>query len=633
MTDGSTFNLSYTNPAANPPTGTATITFSSTAATLASNIQTALSSGGLATQIGTNPGAGGTPNSVVTVINDTSAGANVVVTFQSALAQAVNHQLTSSTAGLAISAATINTSNNMPNLGIPIALTSGVNVTSGSFTLQYNPSLLTISGAVSKVVGASFTLVSNDTNLGIAVLSLSSPTRISSTTQSITVGSLLATVPLSAASSYGAKQLLHFSNEQLGGTAGPIAVTNEDGVEVAAYVGDVMDTGSPFTLQDAAAIAAAAAGVPNTTAQTIPGFAAFPNLDPVIIGDVSLQGIVNSTDAGVMTQQLGGTARTTIPYPPVGLPITPVGPNPTLTVAPGVWMPDGATVLVPVNIDTARPMGSTGMVDAMLAFSYDPTVFDVAAAGVQLGTVPQAGSGWELKTEINKQTGLIGVELFSNTPIASANAGSLVTIAMHVRDAVPSAVVLNERLIASPLSLVPYVDPTGGLRVYQTQVSDAQGAFVIDVVNNEQAAINTEPVRQGSAANATAVSMVVEDQSTDIGHRTSDIGQATGFNPLSAVEQVFVELQQSANCPLQPSSYCVPLADSDLDHPDWLSEGILNQNDGLQNATREKNVFPPQYFDTYLRPELLNQVFLAMSFGDEFTNAWKDIIQHAVDEN
>ena len=47
LTNGSTFELTYTNPAANPQTGTATVTFSTNAATLASNIQSALSFGGL----------------------------------------------------------------------------------------------------------------------------------------------------------------------------------------------------------------------------------------------------------------------------------------------------------------------------------------------------------------------------------------------------------------------------------------------------------------------------------------------------------------------------------------------------------------------------------------------------------
>ena len=87
LTNGSTFAMSYTNPAANPTTGTATITFSTTAATLQSNIQAALSSGGLAKQVGTNAAAQNTPNSVVVITNDNVAGANVLVTFQSARAR------------------------------------------------------------------------------------------------------------------------------------------------------------------------------------------------------------------------------------------------------------------------------------------------------------------------------------------------------------------------------------------------------------------------------------------------------------------------------------------------------------------------------------------------------------------
>ena len=225
LANGSTFALSYTNPAASPSTGTATVTFSTTAATLQSNIQSALTSGGLAVQIGDNPpGPSGIPNSVVIVTNDVSSGANVLVTFQNALAQAASQLLSSTTPGVSISTATINAANDVPGSGIPIALSSGQGVTSGSFTLQYNPALLTISGVVSRIPGASFTFSNtiNSSTSATLVLSLSSPSPISSTTKAITLGSLLATVPLSAAADYGAEQLLHFSSEQLGGTAGPI---------------------------------------------------------------------------------------------------------------------------------------------------------------------------------------------------------------------------------------------------------------------------------------------------------------------------------------------------------------------------------------------------------------------------
>jgi hypothetical protein len=496
LTNGSTFALSYTNPFAHPTTGTATITFSSNPATLQANIQTALSSGGLAFQIGTNSAAGNAPNTAVVVSNDVSSGANVLITFQSALAQSTNLSLVSTTPGVSITAATINVANNVPGNGIPIALSSGLGATSGTFTLQYNPSLLNIIAGVSKIAGSSFRVVTSVTSptVATAVITFASPTPISSKASSITIGSILATVPLTATASYGAKQLLHFSGIQLNGTAGPIAAAGADGVEVAAYFGDVSDTGGPLALADAVAMASVGGEVANTAAQTVPGFSAFPNLDPVIIGDVAYQGNINSTDSGAMMQQVAGQPRPLIPYAPIGLSVTPVGPDPTLIVDSGQWLVDSgrATVVVPVDIDTARPSGSTGMVDAMLALTYDPRVFDVSAADIQLGSVPTGGSGWRLNAEVSDQTGLIGVELYSTTPIQTAAAGSLVTIAMHLRDGAPSG--------SAGLQIVPYVDPTRGLRVYQTQVSDSQGAFVIHFGDDGQTAASSEQTQELTAS-------------------------------------------------------------------------------------------------------------------------------------
>ena len=94
---------------------------------------------------------------------------------------------------------------------------------------------------------------------------------------------------------------------------------------MAAYFGDVTDTGGPLTLADATAISTVSGGVPNPLTDTLPGFTAFPTLDPVVIGDVALQGSVNPTDAGAMLQEVAGTARNTIPYAPIGLPVTPLG--------------------------------------------------------------------------------------------------------------------------------------------------------------------------------------------------------------------------------------------------------------------------------------------------------------------
>ena len=117
MSNGSTFALSYTNPHT-LTTGTQTVTFSTSEASLQLNIQNALNA---MTQIGSTSG---TPNSVVVATNDVSTGANVLVTFQAALAQASNQLLTTTTPGVTIAAATINAANNIAGSGIPIALST-----------------------------------------------------------------------------------------------------------------------------------------------------------------------------------------------------------------------------------------------------------------------------------------------------------------------------------------------------------------------------------------------------------------------------------------------------------------------------------------------------------------------------
>lgn len=44
-------------------------------------------------------------------------------------------------------------------------------------------------------------------------------------------------------------------------------------------------------------------------------------------------------------------------------------------------------------------------------------------------------------------------------------------------------------------------------------------------------------------------------------------------------------------------------------------------------------MYPREFFDTYWRPEIRNEVFVAMPFHDEFTPVWKEAIQPAVDHD
>jgi len=84
-----------------------------------------------------------------------------------------------------------------------------------------------------------------------------------------------------------------------------------------------------------------------------------------------------------------------------------------------------------VNIDDAHPEGSTVLIRANLALTYDPRLFTVSTGDVRLGSVLSAGSGWTLDPTINPVTGEIAIALSSTMPISSAIGGSLVTIDFH----------------------------------------------------------------------------------------------------------------------------------------------------------------------------------------------------------
>jgi hypothetical protein len=180
-------------------------------------------------------------------------------------------------------------------------------------------------------------------------------------------------------------------------------------------------------------------------------------------------------------------------------------------------------------VDTAHPEGSTGMVDAVLALKYDANAFTVSAADVQLGTVLQSGSGWQLKSEVNAQSGQIGIEVFSNTPIRTTAGGSLVTITLHPRTTDESS---------SPLTIVPIVDPAGGAHVYQTALSDAHGEFVVHTaMGSGQATVNNDIGAPSIAYGQAATDGVAEVEQTfaAFGHLASETAPIVGSPEPTAV--------------------------------------------------------------------------------------------------
>jgi hypothetical protein len=124
--------------------------------------------------------------------------------------------------------------------------------------------------------------------------------------------------------------------------------------------------------------------------------------------------------------------------------------------------------MVPVNIDDPHPEGSTGLIEAHLALTYDARRFTVSAADVHLGSVLAAGGDWSVTPTINPVTGEIAIALSSTTSITDALGGSLVTIAFHQTGAASGA---------AAFELVASVSPSG--QDVTTELEDAQGTFTL----------------------------------------------------------------------------------------------------------------------------------------------------------
>lgn len=349
------------------------------------------------------------------------------------------------------------------NNGIALTLSNGAGVTTVQLALQYDPTFLTITGALvnSGLTGATFTLDPSST-AGNAVLIFNSPTALN--TGAVSLGQLVAQVPNTAP--YKSKQVLHLANLQVNG--GSIAAVNDDGIHVVAYLGDASGDGI-FTAADSALTSRVAVGLDA-------GFGAYRMVDPAVLSDINRNGRVDSGDASILLQLAAGNPTAFVPPIPFSAPpILPTGPDPQLSIPTALSASAGEIVTVPVSIDDPMPAGSTGLTQAVLALTYDPSVFSVSSADIHLGSVPLSGSGWVISSLINPITGQIAIILYSTTPIQSSNSGSLVTIDFHVRADVTPGV--------TPISLVPEVNPTGA-QIFRTVLEDAQGLLILHYANS-----------------------------------------------------------------------------------------------------------------------------------------------------
>jgi hypothetical protein len=198
--------------------------------------------------------------------------------------------------------------------GIPIRLSDGTGVESLEFTLNYDPTLLTISdAALAAGLPAGSTLVANLTVPGQLRVAMSFPTPLTAGAQELL--SLTATIPETAP--YRAKQVLDLSDVSL--NEGNLTAGADDAVHLVAYFGDATGNGSYSSLDGQRVL--------RQTVRLDSGFAAYPLADPVLVADITANGTVSSLDATRILQEVVGIDRPEIP-PLAGITITASGPDP-----------------------------------------------------------------------------------------------------------------------------------------------------------------------------------------------------------------------------------------------------------------------------------------------------------------
>jgi uncharacterized repeat protein (TIGR03803 family) len=351
--------------------------------------------------------------------------------------------------------------NNQAGGGFPLYLnvSSSTLVTDVQVTLSYNPALLNVTSTSTASNGGTFTVTAS---AGTAVLHWSGPALAAKVGTPFPVGYITATVTNGSAGSpiYRTKGLLHLSSPTING--GSVPVTTSDGLHLVAYVGDANGDGT-YSSADAVLTTRVALQIDS-------GFTAYPLVDPVIVADTDGSGFIPA-DAPLQENEAGvGFSTANLPNPPTppGANTTPISNNvdPSLSLPSTLTVGPGGLLTVPVNLDDAHPAGSTGLIEAHLALTYNPSLFTVSAADVHLGSLLQGG-GWSLTPTIDSAAGQVAVALSSSTPIANAIDGSLVTIDFHQ---------LVGR-VSSSINLVASVNING--QVIGTELEDAQGTFVL----------------------------------------------------------------------------------------------------------------------------------------------------------
>jgi hypothetical protein len=234
--------------------------------------------------------------------------------------------------------------------GIPVDISNAANVTQASFTLTYDPTLLTIGGSTALSLSAaafaaglsisSYSSTSEDAHHSVLTVDLSGGTGLTATTAE-TLLTIAASVPDTAP--YLNKAVLNLGSVVVNGANG----SGVSGVDVSAYLGNVSGSGSLSSL-DASLVSQVGDGSGS-------GFSEFKDLDPNIVGAVG-DSSLSALDASLINEAGVGSVVSQIPTVPGGINLITGGPDPYLYLS-AVQGSAGQTVTETLYLDVTDPNG------------------------------------------------------------------------------------------------------------------------------------------------------------------------------------------------------------------------------------------------------------------------------------
>ncbi len=242
-----------------------------------------------------------------------------------------------------------------------------MNVAGASITLSYDPATLTITGGTTPISNASISV--NTDVPGTVTVVVTKTSEFASTAGQITLANLTASVPTTAPN--GAKAILDLSSVVLQAVDTSILDSSaDDGIQIAAYRGDVNNTRS-ITTGDVTGLLRTLSGAFNTTG--------FPNLklaDPVLVGDMNDNSALTTGDVTGLLRFLSGDGGgfPAIPAIPAGLSAPPASPDPVIFIPTNLTVVTGNSINVPINIHVTELAGAS-VAGFDVTFTYDSTRF------------------------------------------------------------------------------------------------------------------------------------------------------------------------------------------------------------------------------------------------------------------